>query len=133
MERFPSGIAGSGAPVPRAKGVSWRETQDAMLRQYQREIAALRAELAAPHGAPHSGDHDAGGWRCSSVDLAALDEPVSLSGGAGLADQVASSCFMFILVSIISRPLLPSGVSVRRNESPAALPRRDHLHKKMHS
>lgn len=57
-----------------------------MLRQYQQEIAALRAELSAPRGAA-GGDHG-GAWRCCSVHLAALEEPSALAGGADLAAQV---------------------------------------------
>lgn len=66
--------------------------QDAMLRQYQQEISALRAELAAPRGAasPFS-DHSGGGWRCCSVGPASVHHPVALTASADLAAQVPTA------------------------------------------
>lgn len=56
-----------------------------MLRQYQLEIAKLRADLALPRGGDHSGG---AAWRCCHVDLENLGEPVALDGSTDLAAQV---------------------------------------------
>lgn len=73
-----------------------------MLRQYQLEIAGMRAELALPRSGGHGGG---AAWRCCNVDLDNLEEPVALDGSKDLAAQVQRHYSLVLVGTPLHAPI----------------------------